>query len=341
VSENTDKSSTDADSRVDPLRSDDTNGMISSTLMEEIVTFSTRQVLKRAALNAFWLPTVFASLIAGLGLVMSIGFTLAGLLPNRPIWRQIGALPGILFGGSWVIGFMIMAPMAVIVGLSTKQRRIRLEDGQLIQQTSWRTTKLSLDSSVWELTGRASDIGGWYFGLGPLIQVQCDQTHIVCGFSEAKKDDWVRVLADSAAHSVVPAEGARLWLYGTAISLLTGCLGAGLGVVLSRITNNRWWTASGFMIGLLDGVIVCIGLFYWARRGEDSTRSRYGPLMCSLLFLVTGVKFTVGLDAKLLAGIANAVLGWFCGRLVTEKAKSLAMEAESENVQRDSGDTAL
>ena len=316
------QSSTDAESRVDPLRSDDTNGMISSTLMEEIVTFSTRQVLKRAALNAFWLPTVLASLVAGLGLALSIGFTLAGLMPNLPIWRQIGALPLIVFGVSWVMGFMVMAPMAVIVGLSTKRRRIRMEDGQLIQQTSCRTTKLSLDSSVWELTGRACDIGGWYFGLGPLIQVQCDQKLIVCGFSEAKRDDWGRVLADSAAHSVVPAEGARLWLYGTATSLLTGCLGAALGVVLSIITNNRRWTASGFMIGLLDGVIVSLGLFYWARRGEKSTQSRYGPFMCSLLFLVTGMRFTVGLDAQLLAGVANAVLGWFCGRLGTEKAKS-------------------
>ena len=327
------QSSANADSWVDPLRSEDTNEMVTSVFMEEIVKFSTRQVLKRTLLNALWMPTVLASLIGGMGLIMSIGFTLAGLLPHRPIWLQIGGLPVMLFGVSWVMGLMVCAPMAAIASLPTKRRKIWLEHGRIIQQTSCRTTKLSLDASTWEVTNRASDIGGRYFGHGRLIQIQCDQNVIVCGFSEAKREEWVHALADSAAHSVTPTERRRFWLYSTGISLMTGCLGAVVGVGLSRVTNDRWWTASGTMIGFLDGAIFSVGLFYWARRGEKAIRSRYGPFMCSLLFLVTGVTFTVGLDAKLIAGLSNAGIGWFCGRFVTEKAKSLAMEAGTENLQ--------
>lgn len=177
----------DADSWVDPLQANDVEVTADSVLMEETVTFNTRQAIKRACLNMLWLPTVMASLIGGVGLIMSIGFALAGLLPPGAFALRMAILPFMLFGGTWVLSFVIGVPIVLIACLPTKHRRIRNGDGELIQKTGCRTTKLLLDECSWQVTDRAADIGGRYFGYGPLVQVQCSQTFVVCGFSKAMR----------------------------------------------------------------------------------------------------------------------------------------------------------
>lgn len=320
----------DVNSWVDPLRDEQPKVATPQIWMEEEFTLSTGQALKRAVLNALWMPVVLAALFGGIGLVMSIGFALAGFLPKHPLLIQIAILPVMLFAAGWVLTFVIWAPVSLLGCPFTKHRRISLIDGTLIQKTSCRTTKLSLDDCSWLITDRAGDTLGRYFGFGQLVEIRSDEQRIVCGFSEVKRQEWVEVLTTAGAQPVIAIEQRKAWLYGAAISLSSGGLGGLLGYVLYVFSNNQFWIASSSIIGFLDGAILSLGLFYWARQGESKAASKVGPAWCTLMFLVTGVKFSVGLQEKLITGLVNAGVGWLCGRYITSKAKSLHKESSSE-----------
>ncbi len=311
------RESVQADIRTEELKLTQTG-----ILIEENVLFTTGQAFKRGCLNALWQPTILAMLITGVAFAIFVCCAGAGMLNGR-MWA-IPLVTLMMFGFAWVFVAVIAAPVCLIGALCTKQRRIRIEDGRLIHRTSCRTLKLPLKDCFWQITNRASDLSGRYFGSGSLVQIQTDNMFIVCGFCNEKRQEWIATLTELKVPEVVPAERGRMWLQGTAVSLSTACVGTGVGFVVSRLSGVPMWIASCMMIGFMDGAVLSLGLFYWTRRPPSVTNSRSGPLSCALMFAVLAVKCSIGIEGKVIAGLVNAGLGWFCGRYITQLAEDHA-----------------
>jgi len=286
---------------------------------EETVCLTRRQVIRRFCQNVFWLPTQIAAIIAAMALIMSIGFTMAGVLPNLPVLWQLFFLPVALFAATWVVSFLFTVPMLLLVSFSTK-RTITIEDRELVQRTGLRTLRLPLAESSWQVTDRAGDIAGNYFGFGTLVQVQSEQNVIVCGFEYEQRERWIRLLENSAACRVTGGNRRRMWLQGTAITVLAAALGAVGGAALSVALDNSMMIASGLMIGALDGSVLALGLLYWMPRTNKMVTRRFSPWLVTLLFFVTAMKFSTDLVAMLFLAVTNAGMGWLCGRYIQARA---------------------
>jgi len=310
---------------------------------QEMIRVDFGAALMRGLLSAVFTTTIVVGMLFLLFLLIRFAFQLSEIAVGKPLAPPDLKVWLLFLGVGFCFCSIISLPLVVGWSLTSRTRRIHVEDGQLIQKTWLGTVKIPLEKGTWYQCPKGYEGARGLLWRRPLVGIhhrENAQLAVVCGFTDQARRLWTGYFTRMVHRPVAVIPRMRLFINGVRGLLLGGAAGLVAGGTVHALTGKPMWITALTFLGFLDGLawafIDSAFRFGALRSVTEYFESNRKVLPISMIgtsaLLGLKIGILVGFPGAIAGSLANAcagALGWIWIRSQIQKRAS-SKPAESD-----------